>query len=755
MTCQSPPLRVFTFALCVAAALSTLLVSVVLAPAPAQALTNPERTYEQVSPVYKAGYGVTGIVAVAPDGESVAFAAKGGFAGALTGDPTFANRYVARRGPSGWSTASLQPPFGGVVDFSENFEYVLASSPLGPNSGTEEFAASEQEVLLHRTDAPETAENWEVDGGLVLKRLDGGTVTGIEEGASGDLCHVVFSGFEGPLLPEAVNANGPMYDVARGCGGEPPSLRLVALNNDHPAALINPQCKAELGSAVSQVEPQGKFNAIAAGGSEMFFSVAPTPGASCFSGVAQQLFVRLGASRTLEVSKSLAEAESCGETIPCPGAAARAAANFKGANEQGTEVFFTTRQSLVAEDKDAANDLYMATIGCSASEAGCEVARRGVTSLVQVSHDPHSGEASEVQGVVRIAPDGSRVYFVARGVLGEGANGEGQAPVRGADNLYVYEPDPEHEGQSKTVFIADLCSGSGLSGVVEDLRCPRYLKGEDKSDESLWNNTAAEAQTAGPNGRFLVFSTYAQLLAGDTDNAKDVYRYDSQTGALERVSLGEAGYDANGNSNDTSEVGHGANLGNGDAVIPVSEGTFDKVSEQQEMRTRAISEDGSRIVFRSAAPLSPDVSNGRLNIYEWHEGSVSLISSGSSEGNDEYPVISPSGQDIFFTTVQGLVSQDTDGLADVYDARLEGGFPPPSAPRQECSGDACQGPLTNPSPLLVPGSVSQAPGENFAAPSAPVVSVKKATVKRKKKRKQKVKKRGNAGAKKSSRRSGR
>jgi hypothetical protein len=96
---------------------------------------------------------------------------------------------------------------------------------------------------------------------------------------------------------------------------------------------------------------------------------------------------------------------------------------------------------------------------------------------------------------------------------------------------------------------------------------------------------------------------------------------------------------------------------------------------------------------------------------------VSLISSGSSLTSDNQPVISPSGRDVFFLTTARLVRQDTDEVVDLYDARLGGGgFPAAPAERQPCSGDACQGPLTNPAPLLVPGSVPQAPGQNFAAP---------------------------------------
>ena len=104
---------------------------------------------------------------------------------------------------------------------------------------------------------------------------------------------------------------------------------------------------------------------------------------------------------------------------------------------------------------------------------------------------------------------------------------------------------------------------------------------------------------------------------------------------------------------------------------------------------------------------------------------MSLVSTGSAVEPVEHVLISPSGRDIFFQTVQGIVPQDTDGAPDVYDARLGGGFPPPAAERQPCASDACQGALTNPAPLLVPGSVSQAPGGNLPAPRAKAVGKKK------------------------------
>jgi Tol biopolymer transport system component len=245
-----------------------------------------------------------------------------------------------------------------------------------------------------------------------------------------------------------------------------------------------------------------------------------------------------------------------------------------------------------------------------------------------------------------------------------------------------------------------------------------------------------EAQST-QDGAFLVFCSYGQLLPEDTDSAKDVYRYDAQTGTLQRISVGVNDYHANGNSD-----AFDANI----ALSLSFSGSVDAVNLQHELTTRAVSENGSVIVFDTSEPLSPAATNGKVDIYEWDEGNVSLISSGTAEEDDGEATITPSGRDIMFLTAQGLVRADTDGLPDIYDARVDGGFLESPAQPQPCSGDACQGPLTNPAPLLIPGSVSQAPGGNFTAPAAKAV-VKTKKVKSKKAKAKKKKKKGRASRK--------
>ena len=253
-------------------------------------------------------------------------------------------------------------------------------------------------------------------------------------------------------------------------------------------------------------------------GSEVFFTDCPAS-----SEEHHQLYVRMGGARTVEVSRPLGvgmfggcvgEGKGPVGEVPCEGASTRAAANFIGASRDGSRVYFTApleggQPPLVPGDTDVSNNIYMAEIGCPQSSPGCAVSEREVTSLSEVSHDPNDASAS-VQGFLRVAPGGRRVYFVASGDLLAPAQQlvleeEGRpAPQIGAANLYVYDAET-----GSVSFIADLCTGVERSGTAEDARCPG-----GESDESLWQGggeEGGESQTGGPGGEFLVFSTRGQL----------------------------------------------------------------------------------------------------------------------------------------------------------------------------------------------------------------------------------------------------
>jgi hypothetical protein len=124
-------------------------------------------------------------------------------------------------------------------------------------------------------------------------------------------------------------------------------------------------------------------------------------------------------------------------------------------------------------------------------------------------------------------------------------------------------------------------------------------------------------------------------------------------------------------------------------ATPLLRGGFQ--SFHQPERTRVILDDG-RILFQTTQSLVPTDINGVADVYLYQHGLFSLISSGTSKYDSEIGDLTPDGHDVFFITRDSLVGQDIDGGArDVYDARVDGGFPKPAV-EKSCEGESsCQG----------------------------------------------------------------
>jgi hypothetical protein len=705
------------------------------------------RAYEQVTPVFKDGSELT-LHAFAEDGSGVIARTLGGFAGTEHDSEVEGGTYELSRSPSGWTVESISPPsssfptqewFAASTDLQSTLW--LARTPSESISGDNFYLRAADGTMTRIGPVIPPAAAAGPPSGEFQGFLYGGRTDVRDESA--DLSHVFFSILdgkkEGLSWPgDTSDGESSLYEYV-GTGQTRPVL--VGVNND--GHLVSP-CATWLGSLASQ----DVYNAVSRDGSTVFFTADALGEAGCVASegpVVDELFARLDGLETVAVSEPSVHQCSACDT------GAREPAEFAGASEDGSKVFFLTKQKLLP---------------------GAE----GNTNLFEYDFDAPpaqhvvlaSGGATpaEVQGVARVSEDGSHTYFVAQGRLSKGARGGGVVdseeegpclselgagekaleavaekkeqesepvttgsrcrPLLGGDNLYVFQRDAAHPA-GRVSFLATLCSGEDVSGTQPAAQCPSF-----HSDETDWRGADQRQVQATPDGRFLVFQSFGDLKreAGDASGAAQIFEYDAETGALVRVSQGRTGYTPAKPALDS-----GANA----AEIPAPNFHFN--TRPTEANEVAVSDDGSTVVFETHAALTAEAeapaAAGDENVYEYHDpvasggsissGEVYLISGETGAPEDHVKGTDASGQDIFFDTNTSLVPGDTDTQFDAYDARAHGGFLEPDPPAG-CDAQACTASLYAPPAAAAPDSSSVSPAVNSPAVRAPAaMGVKRLT----------------------------
>ena len=692
------------------------------------------RAYELVSSPFKEGFPIEGVLARSSDGSRMIGQALGAFAGTEvdnveSSEEGFGALYEFKRGASGWSTVPLGPP---ASVFPESFflsESASLQRTLWQLRSSSQPAGVEDLYVREAAGAGGSCPAGDVVvPGACFEHVGPlhppGKGPHIEEtsedfaGASADLTDVLIykEGRQG-FWPGDTTVGGEftpsLYEYAGGGSSEP---SLVGVRNDrsveeeallehkahiNEAAVLISRCGTRLGS----VESNDAYNAVSASGNVVFFTAL-----ECFEEPGEpsvnELYVRVGQSETVDISEPSSgptgDCEACDTSSPTEG-------YFQGATLEGTKVFFLSEQAGLLPGAVGEN-LYEYDFNAPAHK-----------KLVRVS-----GGVSEpeVRGVVRVSEEDSQahVYFVAGGVLSGNVNGNGEKAEAGADNMYVYEPDPANPGQYMTLFVAMVCSGAGESGAVSDSGC-------QGSDEFLWSREDGRPVQATPDGRFLLFSSYGHLTSDDTSGVQQLFEYDSQTGAMVRVSKGQivpGGSECAATKTVEEHFNCDGNIDSEElAPLAPSEGYTLTDQPAKAESNVDVSSDGSYVFFQSADGLTTGATTGLRNVYEYHDGNVYLVSDGQDATtiNGEPAVrllgTDASGGDVFFKTSDRLVGQDTDDQQDIYDARLEGGFPGPAI-SAGCSGDPCQGSPAVPPGLSFAGSAG-VPGGGNLPPVAPTV----------------------------------
>ena len=345
---------------------------------------------------------------------------------------------------------------------------------------------------------------------------------------------------------------------------------------------------------------------------------------------------------------------------------------YDGMSEDGSKVFFTTTDKLLAADTDESADIYEAEVGSEGNlnlqllSSGTEGAGNS-DACDPVSNEAgahwNSLEATPNCGVVAIgggggvASEDGTVYFLSPALLDGGSNGTANQP-----NLYVVRPG------SAPQFVATLAPNDPT--VVDGLT------------EAGTRHTADFQVT--PSGEYAVFPSTQQLGTYENTGDSEIYRYDAGSGQLDCVSC---------NPSNAAPTGAAHLAQNG----------------------LSLTDDG-RVFFNSPDALSLRDLDVKEDVYEWESSTIELISSGTSPFASSLLGVTANGEDVYFFTHDQLVSGDRNGhLVKIYDARSAGGFfvipePPPCKASDECHGPSSPlPPAPNIKSIAVGGSGNYVP----------------------------------------------
>ncbi len=665
------------------------------------------RAYEMVSPIDKNGADIVSLKDVngattafyesAPEGGKLAYSAFRAYGDAQAGP--YAVQYLAARrergeAGEGWSSHSLNPPRG---------------LPIYPDGFTieNEFRAFTPDLcqswLVHDAD-PTLAPDAIAGFPNVYRRQDCGPKAGSFEavttadppgvkpagysldlqGVSADGSHTAFQA-EAKLTPNAnAGTNAQCYESV----GEAAPLRLVSVLPNGSASeadcSLGTDNEIGLGSAIHSAEVS---HAISADGQKIYWSATPAGGAD--GGGPGQIYLRKeGKDPTIEVSGTVSKT---------------AAARFLTAAADGSRAIFQI------EDKEAPQNGNLYEFNAAKAKA----------TLI----------APKAIGLLGASEDASRLYFASEAALGGGA-------VEGKPNLYF------REGTKAPRFVAIL-SAADANASPAGGRCPFPFCISPLADMPVQHSARVSA-----DGLHAAFTSTASLTGFDNTDAQsgeadaEVYVYDATAnGGAGRLLC------ASCNATGTRPSGHEVRIA---SQIPTHAWVAAQIplAANQIYAPRVLSANGSYLFFESYEPLVLRDTNNRQDVYEWERseseeeceedgaelyvqangGCLSLISSGKSSQDSELLDISADGTDAFFTTGSSLVSQDP-GLIDVYDARTEGGFPPPPPLREECEGQACQPTLEAPNDPTPASSAFEGAGNVAGEPKPP--SCRKPRVRRK------------------------
>lgn len=280
--------------------------------------------------------------------------------------------------------------------------------------------------------------------------------------------------------------------------------------------------------------------------------------------------------------------------------------------------------------------------------------------------------------------DGGTVFFASSSQLTDAATtGGGLYRYTLATNT-LEQITPATESAANFTMLTAVVSDDGSH--VYFIASQRLVAGAGTFNAYVWSQAggtrlivafgggAPRVDRVSRDGRYAIFSSTASVAGAQSGGNSILYRYDAEAAELRCASCRADGAPS------------GAATGFGGSA------------------SRTVTDDGD-VYFETADRLVPEDVNGATDAYGFDGDRPFLISAGRGAAPSTFGDVDADGRNVYFITSEQLAADDTDGDADIYTARVGGGFPvQPGNPDVRCRGDACLSPGLPAPEFLTPSS---------------------------------------------------
>lgn len=266
------------------------------------------------------------------------------------------------------------------------------------------------------------------------------------------------------------------------------------------------------------------------------------------------------------------------------------------------------------------------------------------------------------------------------------------------DGSFSYTPALDFVGTDSFTYTLD--NGSGQSQAIVSLTVSQDAVASLASVAAGGGSGDGNSDSSRlvPDGRFVVFDSGSNdLVTGDGNNNRDIFRFDRELQRVERLSLDSAGGEGDGGSfdphlssdgrflvfqSDASNLVAGDNNGESDIFLrDLQSGTIERVSlssagaeGDDDSGDPIVSDDGQLVIFESeASTLVPSDTNGEQDLFLRDLGSntITRISlapgGGESDDNSRDPRGTPDLSCVVFESpATNLVAGDANARTDVF-----------------------------------------------------------------------------------------